>query len=307
MKNLWQNDTFLKVFAVVTAFLCWIYIVFITNPEIEVSLSGIPVTLSGHHAIKSEGYIVSKELNTTVDVRVKGTRKMLANLSRNNIIASVDLSNCADKKSYDLPVNIKLPYQNLTLISKSIETVSIEVDNYITHKFHVEYVHNGKLKDTNYYIEKTTIDANTVEVSGPETIVKTIEKAIVNIDINGANDDVSGIVPVTLLNSSNNVISTSNLDIKNKDISYNCLIFATKEVPVEPSANNDKDYNLIVTDHPTITLIGPASDVDSISVVKTKSFTITDGVENYRASIIVPEKITVDEDVTTVNILVEKK
>lgn len=308
MKNLWQNDTFLKISSIVIAFLCWVYIIFITNPEIEVKLSGIPVTLSGHHAIKSEGYIVANELNTTVDIKVKGTRQMLANLNRDSIIASVDLSDCTDKKTYELPIDIKLPYQDITLTSKSIETVSIDVDNYKTQKFAVSYSHEGKLKNSNYSIEETKLDTETVTVAGPETILKTIEKATITIDIDGKNSDISGIASVVLLNSNNTEISTHNLDITDKDISYKCTVFEQKNVKVQPSVNNDTgDYEFTITDHPTITLIGPASDVDAITAIKTRPFTINDNTENYNVRLIIPENITVEEDISTVNILVKKK
>lgn len=308
MKKLWQNDTFLKIFSVVIAFLCWIYIIFITNPEIEVKLSGIPVTLSGHHAIKGEGYIVANELNTTVDIKVKGTRKMLANLSRDSIIASVELSDCTDKKTYDLPVDIKLPYQDISLTSKSIETVSIEVDNYETQKFAVSYSYKGELKNSNYSIEETSLDTETVTVSGPETILKTIEKATITIDIDGESSDISGITSVVLLNSNNAEINANSLDIKDKDISYKCTVFGKKTVNVEPSVNNSSDkYDLTVTDHPTITLVGPASDVDAITSIKTRPFSINENTEAYTARLIIPENITVEEDIATVNILVKKK
>ncbi len=308
MKSLWQNDTFLKISSIVIAFFCWIYIIFITNPEIEVKLSGIPVTLSGHHAIKGEGYIVANELNATVDIKVKGTRKMLANLNRDSIIASVDLSDCTDKKTYELPVDIKLPYQDISLTSKSIETVSVNVDNYETQKFAVTYSYEGKLKNSNYSIEEIKLDTDVITVSGPETVLKTIEKATISIDIDGEDSDISGIASVVLLNSNNDAINTNSLDIKDKDISYKCSVFEKKTVNVEPSVNNSSDqYELTVTDHPTITLVGPASDVDAVTSIKTRPFTINEGTQNYTVRLIVPENISVEESISTVNILVKKK
>ena len=132
MKKLMSNDIFLRILSLVLAILFWIYIVFITNPEIEVKITGIPITLANHQSIKNEGYIVSNEITTTVDIKVKGTRRMLADMDRDSIIAYVDLTDCTDKKTYELPVSIKLPYEDISLVSSSVIKLPVAVDNYIT-------------------------------------------------------------------------------------------------------------------------------------------------------------------------------
>lgn len=308
MKKLMQNDIFLRIISVVIAFLCWVYIVFITNPEIEVKLSGIPVTLADHHAIKSEGYIVSNEINATVDIKVKGTRQMLANLDRDSVSAYVNLTDCTEKKTYELPVNIKLPYEDISLVSKSVHKVTVSVDNYITREFPVSYSHSGELKNGNYSVNETILQTPTVQVSGPESTIKTIEKATVTIDLDGATDDISGFAPVKLLNSNNDEVSLNNIDIKNKDISFKCVVFAKKRVDVEPSvSNNDGSYKCKVIDYPSITLTGPASDIDKLSAIETKPFYADSSVlpHEYTVELIVPENITVEEEIETVNVLVE--
>ena len=58
MKKLMENDIFLRVISLFIALLCWIYIVLITNPDIEVKITGLPVTLADHQTIKNEGYVI---------------------------------------------------------------------------------------------------------------------------------------------------------------------------------------------------------------------------------------------------------
>lgn len=309
MKKLMQNDIFLRVISLVIAFLCWIYVVLITNPEIEVKISGIPITLADHHTIKAEGYIVSNTISDTVDIKVKGTRQMLADLDRDSVSAYVDLTECTDKKSYELPVNIKLPYENITLVSKSIHKVTVSVDNYITREFPVSYTHTGKLKSTDYTVEETILQTPSVQVSGPESTIKTIEKATVVIDLDNASGDISGFAPVRLLNSNDDEVSLNNVDIKNKDISFKCVVYGKIRVDVKAAVSNEEgEYKCKVIDYPTITLAGPASDLETILVVETKPFYVnSDSLPmEYTAELMVPENITVEEEIKTVNVLVEK-
>ncbi|MEE1042451.1 MAG: CdaR family protein [Clostridia bacterium] len=310
MKKLFDNEVFLRIFSVVVAFFCWIYIILITNPEIEVKISGIPITLSDHQSIKNEGYIVSNDINSTIDIKVKGTRQMVASINKDSVIAYIDLSDCTDKQTYELPVNIKLPYQDISLVSKSVQKISVEVDNYVTRDFKLNYNYVGELKNSNYTIEETTLSAQSVTVAGPASIIKTVEKAIIDIDIDDADDDVTGYASVTLLNSNNSPVNSKSIDIKSGDVSYNCVVYQKKDVDVKPAlSNNSSDYKCSVTDHPTITLTGPASDVDRITSISTNPFYVEDEhlPKTYTANLIIPKNISVEEDIKTVKVLVEKQ
>ena len=310
MKKLFENEAFLRIFSVIVAFLCWIYIIFITNPEIEVKISGIPITLSDHQSIKNAGYIVSNEINSTIDIKVKGTRQMIASINRDSVIAYVDLSDCTDKQTYELPVNIKLPYDGVTLISKSVQKIPVSIDGYVTREYPVNYTFTGKLKNSNYSIKETELSSPTVTVSGPEAVIKTIEKATINIDLNNSADDVSGYSTVTLLNSNSSPVVSKSIDIKSGDISYKCIVFEKKDVEVKPTlSNSTTKYKCSVTDHPTITLIGPVSDINRITSISTNPFYVEDNSlpKTYVAKLIIPENITIEEDIETVKVLVEKQ
>ncbi len=309
IKKIYGSDMFLKILSLLLAILCWIYIVFITNPEIEVKISNIPITLSNHQSIKNEGYIVSNEINATVDIRLKGTRKMLANLNEDSIIAYVDVEECTSKKNYDLPVNIKLPYEDISLVSSSVLKIPVAVDKYVSKDFPVTYSYSGELKSSNYRIfGEPEILAESVGVSGPETIVNTIEKASIIIDLNNASDDVTGFSTVKFLNSNGSEVTSKTIEVKNRDISYSFVVYQKKSVDIEPELV-DESENYKCSVHSKVTIEGPSSDIDVIEVLYTKPF----GVENvdsegvYEAELIIPENITVEDGRTTVKVFVKKK
>lgn len=308
MKKLMSNDIFLRILSLVLAILFWIYIVFITNPEIEVKITGIPITLANHQSIKNEGYIVSNEITTTVDIKVKGTRRMLADMDRDSIIAYVDLTDCTDKKTYELPVSIKLPYEDISLVSSSVIKLPVAVDNYITKEYAIESNYSGELKNSNYSIHKLE-HTKTVTVSGPEPIVNTIDSATITIDLKGASDDLSGYAHVKLLNSNDAEVVSNTLDIKNKDASYKCTIYQKKNVAIKPKINNSNSYECTVLDHPTVTVIGPSSDVDGLTSIPTKLIQGTeyDSSVIYIAQLLIPENMSIEEEIRDVEVMVTKK
>ncbi len=308
MKKLFSNDTFLKIFSIVAAILCWVWVVFITNPDLEVTITDIPLTLSDHQSIKSEGYIVSNEIDSTVDITLRGSRKMLASVNKDNVIAYVDLSGCTSKASYKLPVTIKLPYDELKIVSKSVYNVSVSVDKIMSRNFEIETVFSGSPRKDSYSVNSTELKTDVVKVVGPEELVKTIEKACVTIDVNGVTKDVSGDADVLLYNSNDSVISSSAITLSESKISYICEIYMRKTLNVNPSVSGDSSVKATVTDHPTITLVGPVADVEKIKEVTTQPISINESAlpESYNTNLIIPKKIQVVDDITTVNVLVEK-
>ncbi len=308
MKKLMQNDIFLKIFSLALAIFCWIYIVFITNPEIEVKINNVKVSLANHQIIKSEGYIVANEITTTVNIKIKGTRRMLADLDEKSIIAYVDLTDCTDAKTYELPINIKLPYDGISLVSSDITKISVDVDKYTTKDIPIVYSYSGSLKDSHYSIEGEPQLANqTVTVAGPSPILSTIEKATITIDLNSASDDVSGFAPVTLLNSNNEPVTSNTLDIKNDKISYKCFVHAEKVVPIEPILSDNTTFEGKVKGNNFLTIKGPASKINVTTSIPTATIYATNGEAVYTVNLDIPENVTVVEDIRTVSVQVTKK
>lgn len=310
MRKMLNNDTSLKILSLVIAILCWVFIVIITNPQIEVTVSGIPITLSDHQSIKSEGYIVSTEMDKTVDIKLRGTRQMLANINKDNVLAYIDLSGCTNKGSYKLPISVKLPYEEVKVVSKSVYNLTVAVDNYITRYFKLEYAHKGSLRNQNYSVNSTELDEKTIKVSGSEDIIKTIEKAVVEIDLNRESSDFSGNAPVVFLNSSGNEILSESIETETNEIAYKCVVYEEKSVEVTPSFEHTASgIKHTVTDHPKVTIIGPAAEVDKINSIATKNivFNADDLPKEITANLNIPKNIKIEEDISKVNILVEKK
>lgn len=309
MNKLMNNDVFLRIISLVIAILCWVYIVFITNPQIEVKVSGIPITLADRQVIKDAGYVVSSEINTTVDIKLRGTRKILANVNRDNIIAYVDLYDCKNKGTYKLPVQIKLPYEEISVVSKSVYNISVAVDNMIFRSFDVDYEYVGELRSQNYVIADTKLSQDKVTVSGSEDVIKTIEKAVVSINPMRSADDFEGSETVRFLNSNNTEINPDILDISDSTISYECKVYERKKFQVRPSVADSEGIKCTVTDYPDVTLLGSPSDIDKISNVKTYDIPYDKSSlpHTYRVKLDIPDGVEVDGDILYVNVLVESK
>jgi hypothetical protein len=76
MKNLW-----LKLLALVVAFIVWLVIINITDPTISRQFTDIPVDILNENVITSANQVYEVESGKTVDVTVKGKRSFIEELA----------------------------------------------------------------------------------------------------------------------------------------------------------------------------------------------------------------------------------
>ena len=118
MKNLW-----LKLLALVVAFIVWLVIINITDPTISRQFTDIPVDILNENVITSANQVYEVESGKTVDVTVKGKRSFIEELAEEDFYASADLSKLSTVNTAGIQVklnkttkdNVELDWNNEVL------------------------------------------------------------------------------------------------------------------------------------------------------------------------------------------------
>ena len=95
-----------------------------------------------------------------------------------------------------------------------------------------------------------------------------------------------------------------------KVASYKCVVYEKKTVEVTPYFEQTQSgIKHTVTDHPKVTISGPAAEVDKVNSITTKNiiFNADDLPREISAHLNIPKNIKIEENISRVNILVEKK
>lgn len=79
------------------------------------------------------------------------------------------------------------------------------------------------------------MDQNMVLATGPKSLVSTIDKAVVKVDVTDSTSDISTYAEVVLYDAEGNIVPTDNLSINTTSVRVSVQILATKEVPLEYS------------------------------------------------------------------------
>ncbi len=180
MKRKWfASDLAFKIYSVLISIFLWIFVIYDQNPESTKIVRNIPISYSNLDSLERAGYTIVKEDDLFVDFKIKGKRVSLGSLAKNSVRASISFSDLSEGE-YNLMIDARLPQNDMTVVDKSPETVTIKVEKLITKELPVGIIYTGTNADGKLASAKlrTTI----VTVMGPESIMNKVKNAKVTLD-----------------------------------------------------------------------------------------------------------------------------
>ena len=192
MRDFFKKDWVIKVISVLVSIIIWIYVVYFQNPQYETWIKGVPVTRSNMSTDFSSGKLKILDSNSdTVNIKVKGTRRTVAKLNNANIKVTADMISVTKDGNYTLGTNVVFPVSGITIVQKEPYNYEIAVDKVATSKLKIEVKKTGTLK-SGYEIDTESITPETVSITAPQSILNTVSKAAVTVDISGKSSDIRG-------------------------------------------------------------------------------------------------------------------
>ncbi len=231
-KELLVKNFSLKLSALFIAVIIWAGLIS-QDPSLtrERSFNNIPILIRGEDTLKRNGLIVTSDIisdppkvNFTADV----PQNQYNTAEATNYLPRIDLSSITETGKITLPIQTNSSITFGTVDSMNPKTVEVEVDKYVTqYRIPVQYQQAGEFKEgffgTNPYLDPTT-----VQVSGPLSIVNTISKAVVSVDVSKYTKN-EGIIKTSarlkLLDNNGNVVSNNMLQVTSESvILHNILV-----------------------------------------------------------------------------------
>ncbi|EKC50997.1 protein containing DNA integrity scanning protein, DisA, partial [human gut metagenome] len=123
-----SSKAFWIIISLLASFLLWTYIMSTEETTIEMTFSNVKVVYQGADDLRAtRGLIVTGADADTVSVRLKGTRRVLGNLSSADLSAVIDVSGISQARemqvSYSLQYPTNVDKSSITVLSKSPETI----------------------------------------------------------------------------------------------------------------------------------------------------------------------------------------
>ncbi len=272
MKKFLASDSALKLLALAIAISLWFYVVQAESPDTAQTIRDVPVVFTQKASLEEKNLILLNDNEYTVDVKIHGPRNYAIDANRKNITILADVSSIDSTGEHVLTTTVMLPYASLELVNKKPSVLSVSVDHLVTVKKPVEIITEGTPKNS-YVTGNLSASLETVEVTGPKSILDGIESAAVLLDINNLSADIKGTYPLMFLGTNDKEIESTLLSLSAAEVEVHAEILKSKTLPLKPVFSGaDEEYILDESSIKTVTVAGASAAVDALSEIKTEPF-----------------------------------
>ena len=310
IKRIVDNRGFWMVVSLIVAVILWLYVNSTEGVEVEKVLSGVKIEFVGADALReSSGLIVTEKDRDSVNLTIKGTRRVIGNLSSANVSAEVDLSRVTTDGRYSYAYNITYPSgvnsDDITLVRSSADVINFYVDRLTRKTIPVEGAFTGNTAEGYLAEDNLVFDPVMVTISGPKTAVSLADHAYVAINRTDVDKTLSYSTTYLLKDADGVTVDDSRIILETDTVNVTLNVLATKTVPLDVTIVNGagatREDNTSITIEPdSIVLSGDAAAIDSTSKINLGTIDLSSFASEYTATYtIVPPNDT--ENITGVN------
>lgn len=267
------NNIGLKFLAVLIALVLWLAIVNVNDPEKNITVSNIPISVTNESAITSRDMVYNVKSEQYLNITVSGKRSIVSNLSAEDFRATASLKELSKVNSIPVDVTTKNASlgRKITIVKQSAQTILVDVENVEEKDFTdlvVEYT--GKVAD-GYVAGLSSMSTDEVTVKAPTSIIDKIKKVAVRCSLDGTNTNISKKCPVILYDKNDKEIKSDEIELSDKKIRVNVNVLRAKQVPIstinkdalgKPADGYVVDDVILSSD--SITVYGSEESLDSI-------------------------------------------
>lgn len=293
MKNKITANISLKIVSLFFAFLLWLVVNNINDPTIAQTFTNIPVKLLNTELITDSGQVYEVLDDTAVISRVTvwAPRSIISSLNAGNIVATADVSELSSLDTISIKLTTNLNSNNVEKIEGSIDTVKLDIENKRTKTLALKATISGSVEE-GYMIGDIVPDQNLVRISGPESIINQVSKAVIDVPVTGFTDDIADNAEVRLYDSEDHVIQNSRITQNVKSVGVKVSIYQTMEVPVHFNTTGTPASGYRVSGEvqgsiSSVVLAGKSNALKNISSIEIQgeALDISGETEDYTAEI----------------------
>lgn len=299
MNFLKKHDIVLKIVALLVAIFLWSYVVVITNPSKVVKFPGIAVQMTGVEQLEERGLMLVTETDPKIDINVTGTTKDVVNLNVADIKAVVDFSDIQEASTYYMQPTVTVP--TAESVTFKPQRLQFKVENIVTKSVPVKVTTMNDLAGDRL-IDKLTPSQQKVTVRGAESVVATVDYALVTVDLQDISKNMAQTCRVSLYAEDNTLIDSPYVSAENPSvdvtIGLNHVVTVPLNVTLISSAELSRDMVGVTINPESVRVYGAKSDVDSLTSLSLGSIDlgqVEDDGQQFTLSIKLPTGVKLME------------
>lgn len=322
MKKFFTENIGLKLLSLALSFGLWLVVVNYDDPVISATYNGIPVEIVNADSLALKGKVYEvKDGTDNISVTVTGKRSVVESISKENIIATADISNLTIMDTVEIYVSTNKNFEQLDAIKSDNTSVSLNIEDLQIKHLPLSIDVAGTPQD-GYVVGDVATNQNTISISGPKSIVDTIEKAEISVDVQDRSSDIATTASVLVYDKDDKMVTASNVSLNINAVNVSVAILSKKAVDVICGYNGTpaEGYALLgdlEMDRKAVYIAGKSATIEHITAIEIPAtvFSIQDKKEDYSQQVdlnrYLPEGVRLAEDdfegVITVTADIEKQ
>lgn len=288
LKDIIYHNTFMLGFSLVASIVIWFFVTADNTENRPRQIYDVPIDIKLSQAAQEEGIRVFSQNYETADVSVTGSNLIVNKVSAEDIAVVAQLSPNSTKLTGNTMVTETIPLvaqkvgnqlADYEVANVSPEEIVVLYDRYkevtFTIEDGIEYTAGN-----NYYVAAPAISELSVVVSGPESSVNKVSRAVVDYEFSEPITETASFkAPVVLYDSNNEKIDLVEnyitISVDNVDVSIPVLSKQTVELEVVTiNVPDGFSANRIAIEPETIDIAGEEEEVS-----KYKTITLSDAID----------------------------
>ncbi len=232
MKNRIFHNWLLKLTSVVCAVMLWIIIYSVEDPAASTTIYNVPVTLTNTEVVtdNNQVYEVLDGTDVVRRITIQSTRSVIDSLNDSDIRVEADFTKMKLDGTIELKISSDRHNDSITFKS-SAEEMKVSVEDRKERNLSLGVSLTGEPEE-GYIVGSSKLLQNRISVSGAESVINSISKAVAVVDIADTTADVYAYADIILLDADGKEIPKDKIDMSMKTVSTTVEILATKVVSV---------------------------------------------------------------------------
>ena len=286
-----EQNTKIKLISLLSAIVLWMYVMAVVDPEETKVFEDIPINITNMNEILNNDYVIYPDISLTTDVYITGKLSLVQNISKNDINIYGTINNPIEGNN---AVYLKAITSKGVQYEFKQDTIIVPLDKVIDEKRLIDIVVDGKYKNN---VDNITLDNESIEISGPRTLVQQVQKVQATLTLDNDKNDFS--TRLQLIPVDDRGKQVEGITLENSTVNVNVKLLVDKSVTINPvfkgTYDNIEQYQLSQN---TINIKGKRDVVEGITSINTKPIDLSD-ISNGQVKDIeldIPNGITIDND-----------
>lgn len=233
MRNKLLRNWGLKLCSFLIAAVLWLIVTNINDPVGTFRVYNVPVTIQNADLITDSGQVYEVLDHTDVIdvVTISAKRSIIDSLDESNIIAVADMNELTNLNTIAIKLSTNKYNDKLESIKGNIDNVKLNIEDEKTKTLPLRTVTIGTVKE-GYMVGDITTEQNLVEITGPESVVSQVKRAVATVNVSGFTNNIGTDSAIRLYDENDKIIDVASIEKNISKVRVTVEILELKTVDI---------------------------------------------------------------------------